>query len=530
MTESIALAQQVLCADGEPFRTLSLVGDLPAVTPQTSIADARRNYMRLAALIHPDKLRHTFSQSTEAFQCLVKAFECFADPKLRAKAAKYYALANKKATPRTRKAAAVAPSSSSSSSTPQTVVQPKAQRRAKTSRNGQAGKNKTAKDDFIVSDEEDDDDKDEEGDESDASGSDEVDDEEADDEWQAVAFGTRDDPEPLVSNARTPLGEPRTALPLYTATIIGCPHCRSRWEPDSRPQYSLFMGSWGKKVHCQLCLFVFGSATALHSCPHCETSFTYDASMYDSVIECRCCHRRLGFPYYPVNQRLIDTVVHEEWRLRRERARAAERELRARRRQHSLAAHSSAAVCESVNVMKSKRSGQRGSVRSASSASAGLTDADDRLTMLVGSCVVEETCPLCHQRVRSRHRSHVESCLQSASATGTTGKPISSSRAGGKKNTGRGRGRSRMAASTTVASGRAAAGRRSEGGKAKTTGRGAAAVVAATRKRRRRADSDSEDDGDDDDEESSCVASSSDEDDTVEEDSSDDDSGGSSDE
>ncbi|TPP52124.1 DnaJ domain family protein [Leishmania donovani] len=338
--EAVQIAKSILAADGQPFVILSLAQGFAPVTPETPLPVARRSYMRLAGVIHPDRLKGSFDKATEAFQCLVSAFECFADPKARKQAAAA-AQGKSKAESRAstaadgRKAKAAPPSS--------TTSRPSASQQMK-----KANSKAAAAPAASVADEK---------------------------AWEALAAANT---EPEVSTNRTPIGQPRLGG-LYQHTTVGCPKCRSLWEPDSRPQYSLFMGQWGKKVHCQLCLFQFGCATALHGCPHCSAPFDYDASMYDTVQTCQRCKRQFGFPYYPVSQHLIDQIALEEWRERMERQKTSEREARARAR------HGGGGRDEAT--------------------------ATEKMQLLVGTCIMEEECPLCHKRVKSKHRAHVEECM-----------------------------------------------------------------------------------------------------------------------
>lgn len=366
--EAVQIAKSILAADGQPFVILSFAQGFAPVTPETPVPVARRSYMRLAGVIHPDRLQGSFDRATEAFQCLVRAFECFADPKARKRAA---AAAQKKSKVESRvptaadgrKAKAAPPSSTiSRPSASQLMRQANSKagaapavrkRRATAEGERESGSESEAEDD----------------DASEASAADEK-------AWEALAATNT---EPEVSTNRTPIGQPRLGG-LHQPTTVGCPKCRSLWEPDSRPQYSLFMGHWGKKVHCQLCLFQFGCATALHGCPHCSAPFDYDASMYDTVQTCQRCKRQFGFPYYPVSQHLIDQIALEEWRERMERQKTSEREARAR-----------------------ARHGGGGSDEA--------TATEEKMELLVGTCIMEEECPLCHKRVKSKHRAHVEECM-----------------------------------------------------------------------------------------------------------------------
>ncbi|KPI88888.1 hypothetical protein ABL78_2005 [Leptomonas seymouri] len=374
MTDAVQLAKSVLVAESEPFVTLSLAEGLPPVTADTTVADARRNYMRIAGAIHPDRLQDSFDRATDAFQCLVRAFECFADPKSRKKAATAAlkkaragtatAAAKVKATLKTKLSSAAAAPAAGATAPKQKTARKAEKPPKKQPKKGKRQKAAPESDEEEASESE----VESEGEEASAA------EEDAWEEWAAA------DAEPEVSTSRTPIGQPRVGG-LYQQTTVGCPKCRSLWEPDSRPQYSLFMGHWGKRVHCQLCLFEFGCATALHNCPHCSAAFDYDVSMYDAVQSCKRCKKQFGFPYYPVNQHLIDQIALEEWKERKDREKAAEREARAR-----------------------ARHGTRGNVDDDSAES-------EKTQLLVGTCVMDEECPLCHARVKSKHRSHVLECL-----------------------------------------------------------------------------------------------------------------------
>ncbi|CAC9497846.1 J73 / DnaJ domain-containing protein / JDP73 [Leishmania donovani] len=365
--EAVQIAKSILAADGQPFVILSLAQGFAPVTPETPLPVARRSYMRLAGVIHPDRLKGSFDKATEAFQCLVSAFECFADPKARKQAAAA-AQGKSKAESRAstaadgRKAKAAPPSS--------TTSRPSASQQMKKA-NSKAAAAPAVKKPKASAEGEEESESESDTEDDDASEA-SVADEKA---WEALAAANT---EPEVSTNRTPIGQPRLGG-LYQHTTVGCPKCRSLWEPDSRPQYSLFMGQWGKKVHCQLCLFQFGCATALHGCPHCSAPFDYDASMYDTVQTCQRCKRQFGFPYYPVSQHLIDQIALEEWRERMERQKTSEREARARAR------HGGGGRDEAT--------------------------ATEKMQLLVGTCIMEEECPLCHKRVKSKHRAHVEECM-----------------------------------------------------------------------------------------------------------------------
>jgi hypothetical protein len=166
------------------------------------------------------------------------------------------------------------------------------------------------------------------------------------------------------------------ATPCTKCSVIQCPRCSTTWEPDEKRHYSLLMG-YGLKVHCQLCLFVFGCATAIHRCPFCPKTFEYDVSLYDVPMKCGGCKRTYHFPYFPVTQDMVDNI------------RASEREEEAKRRQQD----------------------ERAERAAARSRTAADTE-DEKLLELIGRCAVEEQCPICQKSVTRKHRDHVTECLK----------------------------------------------------------------------------------------------------------------------
>ncbi|ORC92792.1 uncharacterized protein TM35_000021180 [Trypanosoma theileri] len=352
------------------LRVLSLAPALPPVTADTPVAEARRNYMRLAGLVHPDKLKSRFDRATEAFQRLVQAFERVADPKFRKQLLAEQAKEERKRKQQEKKkeggAAVKRPREQKKKQEP--VV--KRQKTTKpTTKEPKSNKKKTTK---LLADDDDDfidyDNDDMESTDQEEEASEEYDDGEDED----INF---EDLEPTVSTSRVLLGTKRTGG-IYRDTKVSCPQCRTQWVPDSKQHYSLFMGPAGKKVHCETCLCRFGCATALHACPHCSGNFDYDVSMYDKTIECKRCNQTIGFPYYPVNQQLIDLVKLEEWREQEEEKRTRERDERAARRNQSEDGTS------------------------------------EEFHQLVGACIVNEMCPLCQRTITARHRQHIETCLK----------------------------------------------------------------------------------------------------------------------
>jgi DNA-directed RNA polymerase subunit RPC12/RpoP len=143
---------------------------------------------------------------------------------------------------------------------------------------------------------------------------------------------------------------------------------------------------YGLRIHCQLCLLLYGCATAQHACSNCAKPFDYDTSMYDDKVTCAKCKDRFGFMYYPVMGEMVNKIRESEAEEEAKRRNAEEREARARAR--------------TAGVSSSGKTKDKGD-----------TD-DDHLLSLVGKCAIDEECPICGKRVASKHRSHVEVCLK----------------------------------------------------------------------------------------------------------------------
>jgi curved DNA-binding protein CbpA len=205
----------------------------------------RKVYTKMAAQVHPDRLRG-FSQATEAFQALVRAYELCCKPELRA----------------------------------------------------------DESDDSRESDD-DDDDEEEESDESDdeseseqaaAVAADSSDEEppEADSEDEllscrvvkyqsgarpaAAARKASPAPKPTKkAKARKSPGKHSNAG--AHRTCVRCPRCAAEWGDHLRSEgaehfFSDFMQG-RRQVHCLSCLFEFGCLTAGHGCPFCKRPFEY---------------------------------------------------------------------------------------------------------------------------------------------------------------------------------------------------------------------------------------------------------------
>jgi curved DNA-binding protein CbpA len=61
---------------------LSTLPGAPAVTRSSPTAVLRKQYYKLSALVHPDKLERRFKQATKTFQLLVTAYERLSQPEL----------------------------------------------------------------------------------------------------------------------------------------------------------------------------------------------------------------------------------------------------------------------------------------------------------------------------------------------------------------------------------------------------------------------------------------------------------------
>lgn len=336
----------------DPFSVLNLAPQLPPVTIETAVGDARRNYMRLAALVHPDKftgkaeLQH---MATEAFQILVRVFERIANPDFRQAQAAKATNERKRAQRVERKRPVVSPAAANASGS--ALPTEKASRKKATTK-------EDSSDDDASSDDSD---------------------EEVD-----TAPPRRPNREVMARS------RPASSAVKYVRTIVKCPRCATSWMPDDNKQYSLFMG-YGLRIHCQLCLLLYGCAAATHCCVSCDRSFDYDTSMYDGVIKCANskCAKSFGLAYYPVTGELVNRIREEEEAEAAKRQLAAEREARARAR-------------------------VGGDAKPSVAAHAGVSE--DKMLEYIGSCVVSEQCPLCFKTVKSKHRAHVEECVKNPPA------------------------------------------------------------------------------------------------------------------
>lgn len=353
--DAAAVIQSILDHKGtyetNPFPVLNLAPSMPCVTLDTPIPDARRNYMKLSTLVHPDKFSgkpELQKSATEAFQMLVRTFERIANPSFRQQLLK--AKASAAATKATRK-----PSAKKASA-------PKKPKRKEAQVKGKLGKEGN---DDTTSEEESDDES--EGD---------------DDTVEIIAAATVASAAVAKRPAKEVLTRNRTFSDACKRTTVKCPKCVTPWMPDDNKQYSLFMG-YGLRIHCQLCLLLFGCATAVHACPFCDAPFDYDASEYDDKKCCGKCKKCFGFSYFPVTGDLVNKIREAEEAEEQKRRDAADREARMLARQKSSGEAPTAAHGKTV----------------------------DEVLELVGQCAVNEECPLCRKRVASKHRSHVESCL-----------------------------------------------------------------------------------------------------------------------
>ncbi|KAG8343458.1 hypothetical protein ERJ75_000244000 [Trypanosoma vivax] len=376
--DALAVARAILdCGKDDVLRLLSLAPGLPPVTAETSLEEARRNYIRLASLIHPDILKGRFHRATEAFQKLVQAFERVADPEFRGLlfATKASVGGNSRGATKQK----TRPESKKEVITVEEV--PQVVRRATAQRVTVKSKERVEKSHLVpvescssVRSRKNLHIHDSERHQSEKSGAsatccrkivrlepsasvyvvDSVssadfvecgvaDDVATEDKYNYVDSASSDgvyeeqngstctDAKRVAPRCCSLLGDMRSGG-IYCGSIISCPQCHARWDPDIKQHYTLFMGPARKKIHCEVCLCRFGCTTALHACPHCRFNFDYDVSMYDKVVRCKGCEKEFAFPRYPVNKRLVDLASLEELQDRAYSENARERRERAERR------------------------------------------------------------------------------------------------------------------------------------------------------------------------------------------------------
>ncbi|MDP2061056.1 MAG: hypothetical protein Q8J97_15035, partial [Flavobacteriaceae bacterium] len=168
--------------------------------------------------------------------------------------------------------------------------------------------------------------------------------------------------------------KPRTNTPLCRRTPVACPGCKTAWQPDDQKHYTLFM-AFGMKIFCQTCLLQYGWATALHACPLCQKPADYDPSQYDKEVSCGKCKGAYGYSFFNVTPQLVRDVRAKEAAAEAAAARKAEREERAAKKGR------------------------------------GDTGAED-IDLLIGQCMIDNSCPLCKKEVKSKHRLHVVECAK----------------------------------------------------------------------------------------------------------------------
>jgi hypothetical protein len=272
MQDPVGIAKQALELKQDPLKLLSLQASAP-FTAESPVSDVRRAYMRLAQLIHPDKLSAVFSQATEAFQALVQAFDAFANRELTAPPKP-----TRTRQPKPKPAAPVGTAKLGKADAP---------KRARAVR---------AKD---VSS-------------SEPSSSD------SDEEVAAAAL-----PNYAPRKQRSNDG--------CFITPMGCPNCQTPWVPDTPKAYTLVM-AYGVKVHCETCLLHYGWATALHCCPRCKKQVDYDPENYNKQVVCGHCRGAFGYRHFPVDDRVLGELAAKREREGAEAAARSEREDRMARR------------------------------------------------------------------------------------------------------------------------------------------------------------------------------------------------------
>lgn len=349
--DRVAVAEQIYArrTNFSPYAVLSLCPGGSEVTPQTPLNIARQNYMRLSLLVHPDKLRG-YDKATEVFQLLVRAFEQVANPMKGG-----------------LQAAAPRPAAKRA---PRSPAKPKAKSVAKPAAKKNPAKRR-AKSDSEASDES-------ESEDTSASGSDGDDEEDEDDDeidYAAVGAPVADSSE--IQDRWLNATDLSKRNADCVRSIIKCPKCSDRWQPDDNRLYTLFMG-YGHKIHCQTCLLKFGTATAIHVCPHCNHNHEYDPSTYHQQQSCVRCRRSFGYMMYRVDSSIIAAV----------------------NQQNAAEAHAMAAQEE----REARRNARHGG------------GDEDKLLQLVGQCIIDEQCPLCYKEVHRDHKSHVRACMSSDGA------------------------------------------------------------------------------------------------------------------
>lgn len=353
MVDGSALAREVLKLQDDPYAVLSRNPLGIKVTAETPIAEGRRAYMRLAAVIHPDRLPG-FDKATEAFQVLVKSFETFANPPIDTQPKPARRRQAKERKPKSEKLSkAVLPDGDSALllGAPKPFSKPKPTPKGKFSvPSARERKEDEEEDETASSDESPEDD-----------GSSDYD------------FSHERVSVSLDKQIENELARPRSNEGCFR-TPVACPKCRTPWQPDDNKQYSLFM-RFAARVFCSTCLFQFGCVTGLHYCPHCKRPVDYDNSMYHKKCTCPHCRKDYGFMYYKLQPQLVLAI----------RAQAAEEEKAEKKRRERE---------------QRTRHGRQ-----------GVDEEEERMITILGQCIVEEQCPLCHQQVKSKHRAHVTECL-----------------------------------------------------------------------------------------------------------------------
>ena len=258
--DAVEFAKQLLTIDPnrcDALQLLSHAPGLPSLTSSTPLSDVRRSYMRLAALVHPDKLRQRFDKATEAFQVLVKVFD-------------------RVATGGASKATTTM-SGSGGTAKPK-KVHPKAKQEVKKRKNNSKTKKRATR-----------------------RGSDD------DDVGSTSAESSDEKTSAAVLKPKKMMADVARSNVNCKKTPLSCPSCHNGWTPDSDKKYTLVM-AYGAKTFCEVCLFQFSWASAEHCCPFCSRSVEYDVRQFDQKVSCTCCSRSYGYYRASVTAQELDEM------------------------------------------------------------------------------------------------------------------------------------------------------------------------------------------------------------------------------
>lgn len=271
------VAQRVLAADGA-LSVLSVGSEAP-VTLETPVPLVKRCYMKLAALIHPDKIGRAFPAATEAFQSLVRAYDQFANGEL----AKAVAEADKAKGKKRSKKDGPKPLKQPAAASTKAVEQAATPSEAAVASEAAPSKKAPARTSKPKP----------------AAASDSDDDDNSSDEEGGGTGVERYMPKCMADCNR----EESKGQTVYF-TPVACPNCSTPWVPDTPKLYTLVM-AYNHKSHCETCLLEYGWATAQHFCPCCKRQVDYDPRNYNRQVKCGHCARMYGYAAVPIDRKIL---------------------------------------------------------------------------------------------------------------------------------------------------------------------------------------------------------------------------------